>query len=126
MGLLDDLTAGAVAGTRKLDQKTLPALFARLSSNAGLGGLSGLVERLRRGGLSHEVDSWLGSGRNLPVSAEQMGAALGDDAVARLAAAADLSEDDLLDMLARNLPQAVDEASPNGALSDDPLEIGGA
>jgi uncharacterized protein YidB (DUF937 family) len=41
------------------------------------GGVDGLVDKLRAGGLDQEVDSWVSTGTNQPVDPQRLGAALG-------------------------------------------------
>ena len=79
MGLFDQLTemvsgqqAGGLGG----------ALSDLLNQQ---GGVSGLVEKFQSGGLGEVVNSWVGSGENLPVSAEQVQQVLGNEQIAGLA-----------------------------------------
>jgi uncharacterized protein YidB (DUF937 family) len=62
------------------------------------------------------VASWLGNGANLPVSVDQLRAALGDEHVRQLAASFGIPVDQLLAQLSQHLPAAVDQMSPNGTL----------
>jgi uncharacterized protein YidB (DUF937 family) len=54
-------------------------------AKTNLGDLQGLVAQLQQGGLGNQVQSWLGNGANLPVSPDQLRAALGSDQVSELA-----------------------------------------
>jgi uncharacterized protein YidB (DUF937 family) len=58
----------------------------------------------------------LGSGGNLPVSPDQLRAALGSDQVKHLASTAGVSSDAALKLLSEHLPGVIDKASPDGAL----------
>ena len=49
------------------------------------GGLGGLVEKLSQSGLSQQAASWVGTGANLPVNANQISQALGSGPLADLA-----------------------------------------
>ncbi|MGA7328059.1 MAG: YidB family protein [Rhodomicrobium sp.] len=93
-----------------------PGGFSNLLAGAGYGNLSVIVQRLSAGGLQEEVASWLGSGSNLPVSAEQLRSALGNQEVQRIAQQFGLPADRILQILSQHLPAAVDQASPNGKL----------
>lgn len=75
------------------------------------GGLDGLVSQLQKGGLGDQVGSWIGTGDNTEVSADQLRGALGDDALGK----AGFDPGDL-DGLARMLPQAIDGLTPDGRL----------
>lgn len=80
------------------------------------GGIDGLVEKLRSGGLGGVVDSWISTGSNEPVSPQQLGDALGPDTVQRLSASSGFSIQSLLPMLAAFLPMIIDHLTPGGNL----------
>jgi len=116
MGLFDNL-AGAVMGALGQGQaNAMPALISAALAKTDLGDLSGIVAKLQQGGLGDQVASWLGNGQNLPVSPEQLRAALGNQQVQQLAAHFGVPVDKALQLLSQHLPQAVDQASPNGSL----------
>ena len=85
------------------------------SGGSGLD-LPGLTQKLSQGGLGDQVQSWLGKGENSPVTSQQITQALGNDHVRQLAGKAGLSPDQMSERLAKDLPQAVDQASPSGQL----------
>ena len=115
MGFLDKI-GGALKGVLDQAQASAPGLIASALASSNLGNLQGLVTQLQQGGLDQQVKSWLGSGANLPVSADQIRAALGSDQVRHLAAQFGLPVDQTLDFLSQHLPTVVDQASPNGTL----------
>jgi uncharacterized protein YidB (DUF937 family) len=78
------------------------------------GGIDGLVDRLRQGGLGDEVDSWVSTGANRPVDPSRLGAALGPDTVQRLSTGTGLDMQALLPLLAAFLPQLINTLTPNG------------
>ncbi|RMC97177.1 DUF937 domain-containing protein [Aquitalea palustris] len=80
------------------------------------GGLFGLVEKFNSGGMSELVSSWVGTGGNLPVSAEQIQQVLGNEQVTALAGKFGLDPQQLSQALADYLPQAVDKLTPDGQL----------
>jgi uncharacterized protein YidB (DUF937 family) len=104
------------SATEGLAAGAFPNSLSRMLASAGAGDLTGLVERLRSGGLEDQVKSWLGSGANLPVTAEQLREVLGEGRVQELARQLGLPADRIMDILAQHLPEAVDQASPNGTL----------
>lgn len=121
MGLFDMFVSGVVntmlAG---LDPATIPGLATKYLGKTELGDVDGLLARLRAGGLDQEVDSWLGSGPNLPVTAEQVSAALGEDVMTQLAAATGVAAGTLAPLVAQYLPQTIDRMSPNGTIAQAP------
>lgn len=82
------------------------------------GGVSGLISKLKDGGLQQQLNSWIGKGDNQPISAEQVTNALGKDTVANAAAQAGVSPDQAASDLAKALPEVIDKATPDGALPD--------
>jgi uncharacterized protein YidB (DUF937 family) len=75
------------------------------------GGLASTLETLAANGLAEEVGSWLGNNKNLPVTPEQIKAALGSEQVHQLAASAGLPVDEFLKHLADHLPEAASQSA---------------
>ena len=71
---------------------------------------------MQQAGLGNQVNSWLGNGQNLPITADQIKQVLGSDVVRQLAAKYNIPVDQIAEVLAHQLPVAVDQASPNGKL----------
>jgi uncharacterized protein YidB (DUF937 family) len=78
------------------------------------GGVDGLLQKLREGGLGGVVDSWVSTGTNEPVEPQQLGAALGPDTVSNLSASTGISIQSLLPMLAMVLPMVISHLTPTG------------
>lgn len=112
MGLLDTL-GGSL---RNVAAAAAPVLIAEALKQTNLGNLQGIVNQFQQGGLGPQVQSWLGNGANVPVTPEQLRAALGDEHVQQLAAKFGVPTDQVLKLLAEHLPAAVDQASPDGKL----------
>jgi uncharacterized protein YidB (DUF937 family) len=81
---------------------------------AGQGGLPGLIQQLQKAGLGEQVNSWIGTGENKPVTPEQLGAALPHTEVQGWSQTTGLNVDQLLAGLSQLLPHAVDHATPTG------------
>lgn len=113
MGLFDGLgsVVGDILGGRPIN---LMAIAEQVLSNAG--GVSGILAQLQAAGLGDQVASWIGTGSNLPVSADQIRSALTSEQMAKLAGALGIDVGNLPQVLAEHLPKAVDQASPNGVL----------
>jgi len=117
MGLFGDVGAALKGALGQSDAGAMPALISAALAKTDLGNLNGIVAQLQQGGLGNQVASWLGSGANLPVGAEQLRAALGNQQVRELAGHLGLPVDAALNVLSAHLPNLVDQASPNGTLS---------
>lgn len=92
------------------------ALGGALAGGGLLGGLGGLLNSLRGAGQGPAVNSWVGTGQNQPIPPQQIGQSIGQKTLSEIAARTGMSEQELLQILAQNLPQAVDRLTPNGQL----------
>ncbi len=124
MGLLDQLGGVLKGALGEAEAKALPVVISAVLAKTNLGDLRGLVTKLQQGGLQEQVQSWLGSGQNLPVSADQLRAALGNDQLKQLAQQFGLSTDALLKSLSEHLPMIVDQASPAGVIQAPSTDSG--
>jgi uncharacterized protein YidB (DUF937 family) len=122
MGLFDSvvgaLGAAAAGGAGGAQPDLLKLVGGLLGPESG--GLAGLVQKFQQGGLGDVVASWVGTGANLPISAEQISQVLGPDTLQQLArqfgGAGGVGGGDLAGQLAQMLPQVVDQLTPNGQL----------
>jgi uncharacterized protein YidB (DUF937 family) len=78
------------------------------------GGIDGLMEKLRGGGLGGHVDSWVSPGPNEPVDPQMLGQALGPETTARMSSQTGLDVGQLLPLLAAVLPQLINMLTPDG------------
>jgi uncharacterized protein YidB (DUF937 family) len=118
MGILDSLeNSPAFKGALgQLEASVLPAVLSEVLGSGGQGGLNAIVARLQQGGFGDQVKSWLANGQNLPITAEQLQTVLGSDTVRQLATRYNIPVDQISQILAQQLPKAVDQASPDGKL----------
>ncbi|QOZ26442.1 YidB family protein [Bradyrhizobium sp. CCBAU 51753] len=118
MGILDSLeNSPELKGMLgQLGAAVIPAVLGEVLGNGGQGGLSAIVARLEQAGLGEQVKSWIGTGQNLPITADQLQQVLGSDTAKQLAAKFGIPIDQLSQVLAQQLPAAVDHASPDGKL----------
>jgi uncharacterized protein YidB (DUF937 family) len=112
MGLLDSLK-GALG---QVEASALPAVINAVLAQTQYHDLNGLVVALEKGGLGPQVKSWLGNGANMPITADQLQAVLGNAQVQEFARHLGLPVDETLKLMAQYLPEIVDKASPNGTL----------
>jgi uncharacterized protein YidB (DUF937 family) len=80
------------------------------------GGIQGVVNEFERNGLGATVKSWVGTGPNQPISADQVQQVLGPDLLQQLSAKSGLSVQELTQKLSHVLPQAVDRLTPDGKI----------
>jgi uncharacterized protein YidB (DUF937 family) len=77
-----------------------------------------LVQSFQQGGLGDIVNSWVSTGQNLPVSAEQLQSVLGGGRLQDIAAQLGVSPEQAAGSLADLLPQVVDKLTPNGRIPE--------
>ena len=109
MGLFDSLKGA-------LESEALPGMLNTVLAQTQYHDLPGLIAALEKGGLGPQVQSWLGNGQNMPITADQLKAALGNTEVQNFARQMGLPVDEVLKLMAQYLPEIVDKASPNGVL----------
>ncbi len=115
--IFGDLIGGVLKGmTGQQGQGGLGPILSQVLANTDFGNLGGLLQQLQKSGLGAQVTSWLGNGANLPISVDQLKAALGDEKVRQIATSLGIPVDQLLAQLSQNLPATVDKLSPNGTL----------
>ena len=126
MGLLDSVLGSAMgalqgrgqggAGGDVLMQVIGSLLQGQGGAGGAAGGLGALLQQLQQGVLGDAAQSWVSTGPNLPVSADQLQSALGADRIDALAQQVGLPAGDLSSQLAQFLPQVVDQLTPGGQL----------
>ena len=107
MGLLDALIGGAVGA------EMITVVNQLIEKH---GGLPGIVSQLQQQGLGPTVNSWIGSGPNQPISADQVHQAFGPDMIRELAARTGMNPQELAQKLSQVLPQVIDHMTPAGSV----------
>ncbi|MGA8823812.1 MAG: YidB family protein [Pseudolabrys sp.] len=109
--------AGSGGGLGDLLKGGLGGLLAGGAAGSVLsGGLNDLLKQFQQSGHGETVDSWVGTGPNKTIAANDLARALGSDRVNMLAEQTGMSRDDLLNGLSQYLPQVVDQLTPKGRL----------
>ena len=118
MGIFDSLENSPAfkSALGQLGAAVLPAVMSEVLGTGGQGGLNAIVAKLEQSGFGDQVKSWIGSGQNLPITADQLKQVLGSDTVRQIAAKYNIPIDQVSEVLAHQLPLAVDRASPDGTL----------
>jgi uncharacterized protein YidB (DUF937 family) len=123
--MFDDVAGGLMKNLSSNEggQNNLLESVSGLLSNSG--GLSGLVENFKQKGLGDVVSSWISTGNNLPISAEQIQRVLGHPQVQQIADKLGVSTQDASGHIAEYLPQIIDKITPNGSMpAEDTLSQG--
>jgi len=108
MGLLDGLLGGIVGA------EMATAVNGFIQQH---GGVQGVIAQLEQQGLGGVARSWISTGPNHPISADQINKVFGGSGVlGQLAAKAGLSPQDLSQKLSQVLPAAIDKLTPGGTI----------
>lgn len=117
MGLLDDIKDKVLGGLKGEMGGLMDGVHSMLGSKES-GGLVGLVESFKEKGLGNIISSWIGTGKNLPISAEQIQQALGKEKIQQLAEKAGMSPEDVKAKLTEHLPNIIDKLTPDGKMPE--------
>jgi uncharacterized protein YidB (DUF937 family) len=122
MGLLGDLLNSAMSGggganagapaTGGLHAGLLEHFLGMIQT----GGLNGIIEKLKAGGLGPAVQSWTGSGPNQPVNGSQVASALGSSEISQLAAKFGIPPDQVASHLSQIMHEVINHLTPNGSV----------
>jgi uncharacterized protein YidB (DUF937 family) len=94
----------------------LGPLLASLLAN---GGLQKILGGMKANGLSAQADSWVGTGENRPIDAEQVREALGADEIDQVAQRLGVDSDQASQVLAQVIPGLVNTVTPDGEKPSD-------
>lgn len=118
MGLFDSI-AGAVLGKVGGEQGGMAQVAMEMFNQNG--GLNGILDKFKEGGLGEAAASWVGKGENMSISADQISSVLGNGAIAEMAAKFGINPETLSAQIAEHLPTVIDKLTPDGEV---PTEAG--
>ncbi len=109
-GGLGDLMKGPLGGA-------LGGLLAGGAAGSVLsGGLNDLLKQFQDNGHTETANSWVANGPNKQISPGDLASALGADQISTLSSQTGLSRDELLSGLAQQLPDIINQLTPDGRL----------
>jgi len=112
MDLMDSLKSSLGGGAQQND------LMSTVMGLLGGGGLNDLISQFGAKGLGDIISSWIGTGKNLPISGDQLKGILGDDTIKNIASKLGVSSNDVTSQLSILLPQVVDKLTPEGKVPE--------
>jgi uncharacterized protein YidB (DUF937 family) len=131
MGLLDAILGGLTGGGAGQStgpfgmgaQGQNPLLQIALQMLQQNGGLQGILGKLQQGGYGEQAQSWIGTGRNLPIDPGALSQIFGHGQLGQLAQQFGLSPQQASEGLADVLPQVVDQMTPQGQVPDNHSDL---
>jgi uncharacterized protein YidB (DUF937 family) len=131
MGLFDSIAGqvlGNVLGGQKGGSDALGGMLSQVMGGDGsgmasvvsgainqAGGLGGLMDKLKAGGLGDKAETWVGTGENAAVTGDEIQGALGKE-VESVASGMGMDAGKLSPLLAMVLPVIIDKLTPKGAV----------
>jgi len=82
------------------------------------GGVAGLYEKFRNGGLAREFASWVSTGANELITPAQIEAVMGNEKVKAFATLLGIDITKATEFLARTLPALIDRLTPDGTIPE--------
>ena len=103
-----------IIGMVTSNPQLMEAAASMLGNDGAHGGLGGLVSKFQQAGMGDVIGSWIGSGQNQAISADQISSVLGSDAVAGMASKLGMDPSQVAGQLSSILPGLVDKLTPTG------------
>jgi uncharacterized protein YidB (DUF937 family) len=111
MGLLDDVEGKALQSMAG-SNPCIAGVMDMINNHPG--GISGLLQQFHDQGLGGIASSWVGTGVNQSISAEQIQSVLQNEHIQAFAAKAGVSPEQASSMISQYLPMIIDKLTPNG------------
>jgi len=121
MGFLDKLK-GVFKSDDTENAAKLMMIVTKMIADPKSGGVQGLVKLFQDNGCGEQINSWVSTEANLPVSADQIKKAFGGGQLVQdIAIALGLSEDEAAGKLAAMLPDVIDKLTMHGQIPEGEL-----
>jgi uncharacterized protein YidB (DUF937 family) len=130
MGLLDGLLGQVMGGMMRgagqapmQGQSQNPLLQIALQMLQQNGGLSGVLGKMQQAGYGQQVQSWIGTGQNMPIDPGALSQIFGHGQLGQIAQQLGVSQDEASGGLAQMLPQVMDQMTPQGQIPDNQSDL---
>ena len=121
MAILDTMLGTGAAGSGTKNALKVAAVLGAIALIRRSGGLKGLGEKMKEGGLGNVFGSWVGRGKNEPVEPGQLEKAVSPNILRDLAERLGLPQAQATAHLAEVLPEVVDRATTTGEIVHDDI-----
>ncbi|MEJ2103858.1 MAG: YidB family protein [Ignavibacteriaceae bacterium] len=113
MDLMDSLKSAIGGGNKQNDLMSII-----MSLIGGQGGINNLISQFAAKGLGDVINSWIGTGKNLPISGDQLQSVFGKDKISQLASKVGMDNNAFTSQLSNLLPQVIDKLTPDGKVPE--------
>jgi len=142
MGLLDGILGNVLGSslggnrTQSQTQDPLSSILGGLTGRSGggtgnillqlalsmlqqQGGLEGVLGKFRQAGMGAQADSWVGTGRNMNISPNQLEQVFGSGALNDIASKLGMPQDQAGSAISQVLPELINQLTPQGKVTPD-------
>ena len=128
MGLFDGVLGSLMAGPPGAQlpqgaQAQSPLLRMALQLLQQNGGLQGVLGKFEQAGLGQQAQSWIGTGKNLPIDASAITQIFGQGQLGQIAQQLGITREQAEGQLAQALPQVVDKLTPQGQIPENHSDL---
>ena len=110
------MTSGSKDTPASASPDTAPESTADAAPGDIVGGLGGLLKQFQQNGFGDAINSWISTGPNKPVAADQVSQALPPEIIDALSKRLGLPKDQISGILSQILPNTVNQLTPEGRL----------
>ena len=120
-GFFGQILQGVMGGSQQGQASPIAAILQQVLSvqDGDKQGVAAIISKFQSAGLGQHVQSWVGTGENVPISADQVGQAFSPEQIEGWAKEAGTTPDALKEVLAQALPHVVDHLTPGGAVPSE-------
>jgi uncharacterized protein YidB (DUF937 family) len=113
---LGNVLGGLTGNNSQGGNSLLQIAFALLQQN---GGLDGVLNKFHQGGMAEQADSWVSTGQNMGISADQLQQIFGSSSIGNIASKLGMSEDQAGTAMSQVLPELINHLTPQGQVPED-------
>jgi len=113
---LGNLANGLGGGNSSTAVSLITAAMTLLQQN---GGLSNVLSQFQQNGLGQQASSWVGTGENQGITADQLSQVFGSGALGQIAAQLGMDQGQASGAMAQLLPEVVNHLTPQGQVTAD-------
>ena len=114
MSVLDNVVEKAKSVAGSAPTSALMNEVLEYLKSPELGGIPGLVQKFEKVGLGPTVNSWIGAGKQLPITPAEITKVFGSDTISQMANKTGFSINEIGQKLAEILPATVNRLTPGG------------
>jgi len=115
-GFFGQILQGVLGGGQPGQASPLTAILQQVLAvkDGDKEGVAAIISKFQGAGLGSQVQSWIGTGSNTPISPDQVASAFSPEQIQGWAQQAGTTPDAIRDVLAQALPNVVDHLTPGG------------